>query len=148
MKNGNRGLFCTPNLEFDSERLGNLLSLTYYPRFVNEIDTDCLNNLELRTHNFNLLPPYSRYENIPRVWPAFNKSGGYREVLITNPHRIKSNCVRFKGIFCKIKQPDDFHQDNTQNYNLKMASALYAAIREIPRDILKTFMVRMYGKQS
>jgi hypothetical protein len=129
------GLFCTPDLEFDSERAGNLLSLTYYPKFVNEIDTDCLDNVELRTHEYNKLSPVSPCKEIPRVWPAFNKPGGYREVVITKPNKIKSNCVRLKGVLGNIKPPDDFYQDNTQNYNLKMVFALYNAIRRILEDL-------------
>jgi len=132
---GESGLFCTPNLERDSDRAGNFLSLTYYPVFVNEIDTDCLDNVELRTHKYNKLSPVSRYEEIPRVWPAFNKPGGYREVVITNPDSIESHCVRLKGILCNIKPPDDFHQDNTQNYNLKMVFVLYKAIRRTLEDL-------------
>ena len=122
------GLFCTTIKEYDAVRVSRSLSLTYYPEYINRIKTSCIKDIELMTHNYQKVLQYSLTKNLPRVWPAFNKRGGYREVLITKPDRIKSTCVASQGNLKNVRCPDFFHQDNTQEYDLAMVHALIIAI--------------------
>jgi hypothetical protein len=87
------GLFCTTVKEYDAVRVSRSLSLTYYPEYINRIDISCIKDIELMTHDYQTILGYSSSNDLqrvcsstndlPRVWPAFNKRGGYREVLIT-----------------------------------------------------------------
>jgi hypothetical protein len=134
------GLFCTTVKEYDAVRVSRSLSLTYYPEYINRIDISCIKDIELMTHDYQTILGYSSSNDLqrvcsstndlPRVWPAFNKRGGYREVLITKPDRIESTCVASQGILKNVRCPDFFHQDNTQEYDLAMAHALIIAIGE------------------
>jgi len=122
------GLFCTTVKEYDAVRVSRSLSLTYYPEYVNQIDTSCIRGVELKTHDYEEVLPYSSTNNLPRVWPAFNKRGGYREVLITEPDRIEPPCVSGPDTLENVRRPDFFHQDNTQEYDHAMAHVLISAI--------------------
>jgi hypothetical protein len=129
-EHGYTGLFCTTVEEYDAVRVSRSLSLTYYPEYINRIDISCIKDIELMTHNYQTILRYSSSNDLPRVWPAFNKRGGYREVLITKPDRIEPPCVSVPDTLKNVRSPDFFHQDNTQEYDRAMARVLIRAIGE------------------
>ena len=144
-EHGYTGLFCTTVEEYDAVRVSRSLSLTYYPEYVNRIDISCIKDIELMTRNYQTILMYSSSNDVqrvcsstndlPRVWPAFNKRGGYREVLITKPDRIEPPCVSGPDTLKNVRSPDFFHQDNTKEYDRAMARVLIRAIGEAVRRL-------------
>ncbi|MEM4068056.1 MAG: hypothetical protein QXV17_14480 [Candidatus Micrarchaeaceae archaeon] len=110
-------LFTTPFLSYDSDMLNQKLSITYYPRWVATVE-DGTTELEANDNQFNPLKLDSNYNDIPRTWPAFGKTGGVPEVLIISPVQIRlSNHYEI----IQGGAVERYHQDDVENYELPVA---------------------------
>lgn len=105
------------------------LSLTYCPVYLNEIDYTQIPGAKFVTHNFRQLQPGFSEKDVPRVWPAFGKIGGFRELLITGVANIPARSVHLTQQLNHFCIDDPYYQDNTQSYHVSFLRHLINAIR-------------------
>jgi len=126
----NRAIYVTTESYVDSDLAREMLSVTYYPKYVATIDGDANKGLQLVNNRNEALN--SKTSNVTRVWPAFGKLGGSHELLITHPDKIAGVI----GELANGGAPDMWHQDAVENYDpvtvTLIASAIISALAESP----------------
>ena len=103
------------------------LALTYYPRScyrydVNDGNAKLEDNMGKNITNEIL---NTRYEAALRCWPSFGQPGGAREVIFIADSKplVLKDPVKINS-FLDGGETDEFHQDNTANYEFTIAEAI------------------------
>ena len=129
-------IFFTDDGKMNTYKAHDHLALTYYPRSCFKYNLDSVefedNAGKVITDAINK----SNYSVSLRCWPSFGQQGGSREIILVGS-LPSSAPLKFKS-FPDGGETDEFHQDNTANYDLNIAEEIAKKIilelREIQRD--------------
>lgn len=141
-------LYSTTEFFTDSDKARQMLSITYYPKYDTRIDVNQTSNFECVNNLGKKIDPQTDLKEFTRVWPAFGKTGGSYEFIITNPQTIK-------GVTCELLTggaPDIWHQDTASNYDPLIAQLLAKGIidvltttEEVSSAIPETYQMKQIG---
>lgn len=126
-------LYATTEDYCNSDLANQMLSLTYFPKYNSTIEIENVND---RKTDFMMVTNHLSYlgidnlPNAPRVWPAFGKTGGSREVIIKT--KIDGNTPMLD--VCTVKDLPNggatelWHQDTVYNYDTVLAQRIAEGI--------------------
>jgi hypothetical protein len=102
------------------------LAITYYPRSCYKFDLQ-QSKFKMVDNRGNDISKVSNatLKNIPRCWPSFGQQGGAREIILVDDSGTVSllpTCII--ASFKDGGETDEFHQDNTTNYDIEMAKLI------------------------
>lgn len=118
LKKGIQILYTTSELFTDSNQARQKLSISYYPKYDTRFDTASITNFECINNLGKIIDLKTDGKKFTRIWPAFGKTGGSFEFLITKPSQIKINKSHqlYNG-----GAIDLWHQDSVINYDPSIA---------------------------
>lgn len=132
-------IFFTDDGKMDTYQAHDHLALTYYPRSCLEYNLD---NVELEDNTGKVITDAinkSNYRVSLRCWPSFGQQGGSREIIHVGslPSSVP---LKFKSL-SDGGETDEFHQDNTANYDLNIAE-------EIAKKIISELRENQYSLEN
>ena len=119
-------IFFATDGKMDAYEAHDYLAITYYPRSCFKCDltgekVKIEDNIgtQIVEADLNIDCDYNRAR---RCWPSFGHPGGAREViLIDDSESVALGNLVMTNTFPDGGETDEFHQDNTANYDLKLA---------------------------
>jgi len=123
--------FLSPDLYGSAVCARERLALTYFPRFRAQFKIGP--GIFVTRDNVGDIVNESRtIVSIPRVWPAFGRLGGGREILVTWDPK-KTAKVKPEPCFATLFDGgkfDSYSQDNVQDYDFELAMEIAQGIRD------------------